>query len=337
MRISKWKLLLRIWCLFVLATTVSQVTQHAARAAERMPLVPGSGQKVAQVGDDFEDPKWEYYYNLPKSSENLDEQQRLYGGGSKNNRFYEGILRGQPDMIKRVPTPPGGLEGSEGSLLLRSLYTGVPGMPSYQLQQDDFIVNIDNQLGGAIPVQQNPNFVVRVFFPPIAKWERRSGAHFAVRAAVDTIGWITDERARKNKYKKEWGREVYYPGMFIELECKENNGLKYDTAYIRIRADGNGQDFRGPQITTTGWWTFGMSFTPEGRVHYYAKPGIEDFTEKDLITSQYPYGYTCLRFKTFFFNTCNGDDGRNWSTPVIIDDPTMYFAPHEGMAVRRSR
>ena len=211
---------------------------------------------MAQVGDDFEDPQWEYYPNLPKSSENIDKDQRIPGGVAKNGRFYEGIMRGQPDIIKRVPTPPGGIEGSEGSLLLRSLFTGIPGHPSYQVQQDDFIVDIDNRLGGAIPVGQSPNFVTRVFFPPISKWERRSGPHFAVRSAVDTIGWITDEKARKNKYKKEWGREVYYPGMFIELECQGDNGLKYDTAYIRIRADSNGSDFRGPQITTTGWWTF---------------------------------------------------------------------------------
>ncbi len=39
----------------------------------------------------------------------------------------EGMKRGQPDLIKRVPTPPGGLPGSQGSLLLRSLSTGIPG------------------------------------------------------------------------------------------------------------------------------------------------------------------------------------------------------------------
>jgi hypothetical protein len=86
-----------------------------------------------------------------------------------------------------------------------------------------------------------------------------------------------------------------------------------------------GGDFRGPQITTTGWWTLGMSVTPDGMVHYYAKPGIEDLNEKDYITSQYPYGYRCQQFSTFFFNVCNGDDGRTSSTDWIIDDPTVYY------------
>ena len=31
-----------------------------------------------------------------------------------------------------------------------------------------------------------------------------------------------------------------------------------------------GQDFAGPHITTPGWWTLGMSFSPDGQVHYYA-------------------------------------------------------------------
>ena len=46
-----------------------------------------------------------------------------------------------------------------------------------------------------------------------------------------------------------------------------------------------------------------MSYTPDGQVHYFAKPGIEDLTEKDRIASQFPYGYRChfAAFKTFFF------------------------------------
>jgi hypothetical protein len=93
-----------------------------------------------------------------------------------------------------------------------------------------------------------------------------------------------------------------------------------------VRGDSSGGDFKGPQITTTGWWTMGMSVTPDGMVHYYAKPGIENLTEKDYISSQYPYSFRCERFKTFFFDVCNGDDGKTWSTAWIVDDPTVYVA-----------
>ncbi|MFM8253585.1 MAG: hypothetical protein ACKOBW_18520 [Planctomycetota bacterium] len=299
-------------CLMLLSTLTA--AQWAA-AADR--LVPGQGQKVADVGDDFEEEDWEYYPNLPKSSENIDKNQRLPGGVAKNGRWFEGVMRGTPEVVKRVKTPEGGLPGSTGSLLLQSLYTGRPGYPSFRMQQDDFICDISERLGGYIPIGRQPSFVVRVFLPPVAQWERRSGAHFAVRAAVDTMTW----KHEKGRY---WGPELYYPGMFVEFEPKGTNGLEYDTAYLRIRASENGGDYKGPQITQTGWWTMGMSFPADGRIQFYAKPGIEDLTEKDMIASHYSYGFRCERFKTFFFNVCNSDDGRTWSTPFIIDDATLY-------------
>ncbi|MEC9189253.1 MAG: hypothetical protein VX520_08585, partial [Planctomycetota bacterium] len=80
-------------------------------------------------------------------------------------------------------------------------------------------------------------------------------------------------------------------------------------------------------IPTTGWWTFGISVTPNGQVHYFAKPGVEDLTVEDHIATEFPYSFRAERFKTFFFNVCNGDNGRTWSTPWIIDDPTLYYLP----------
>ena len=68
-------------------------------------LVPGTGQKITQVGDDFEDPQWSYIFNLPKSSDENDKQQRLPSGLSRNGRWFEGVMRGQPDVIQRVATP----------------------------------------------------------------------------------------------------------------------------------------------------------------------------------------------------------------------------------------
>lgn len=314
MRISTLSLFARI-CHFVV---ISAVICSGARAETKHVLVPGTGQKVVQVGDDFEGKDWEYLPAGPKSSENIDEQQRIPAGASKNGRFYEGIMRGQPDIVKRVKTPEGGLPGSEGALLLRSMWTGIPGRPSYHMQQDDFIMDVENRLGGSIPVSQQPSFVTRVFLPPVSQWERRSGAHFAVRAAVDTMTW----QHEKGRY---WGREIYYPGLFIEFNRKEDTGLKYDTSYIRIRAADNGGDYKGPEIKQTGWWTFGMSFPADGRIQFFAKAGIEDLTKDDLIASHYSYGFTCQRFKTLFYNVCSADDGRTWSTSFIVDDPTLYY------------
>src|SRR6202007_1823635 len=146
---------------------------------------------------------------------------------------------------------------------------------SFSQQQDDFICNVMDLLGGAIPVNQTPSFVVRMFLPPVEKWENPSGCHFAVRAALDTSIYKASSGGRFPE------QELYYPGMFIEFEAKEDTGLTYDTAYLRVRSDNSGYDYKIKDITTTGWWTMGMSFTPDGAVHYYAKPGVKDLTKDD--------------------------------------------------------
>ena len=148
-----------------------------------------------------------------------------------------------------------------------------------------------------------------------ADWEQRSGPTFGFRIACDTIAWKKEER--------EMGQEIYWPGMFILLQ----KGRENDYAYINIRGARNGGDYKAKQIETTGWWTMGISVSPDGMVHYYAKPGIEDLTEEDRIGSQYPYGYKAHHFRAFFFNVCNFDNGRNWSTPWVVDDCKFYISP----------
>ena len=82
-----------------------------ARAGE--PIVPGTGEFLKDCCDDFEDPKWSYKLNLPKSSHEQDEQQRSPGGVSNNGLWHEGGKRGTPDVVKRVATPPGGTPPSK--------------------------------------------------------------------------------------------------------------------------------------------------------------------------------------------------------------------------------
>ena len=96
-----------------------------------------------------------------------------------------------------------------------------------------------------------------------------------------------------------------------------------DSAFLTVRAGPSGRDIPGAKITTPGWWTFGMSFSPDGQVHYFHHAGIAPLTTADHVTSQYPYGSRCQRFDTMFFNVVSGDNGA-WSTPWIIDDPSIY-------------
>ena len=289
----------------------------APNGALAQPVVPGTGQRVTKVGDDFEDPKWAYQFNLPKSSDENDKQQRLPAGAAKNGRWYEGVMRGQPDVIERVPTPEGGIPGSTSSLLMRSQQTGVPGSFSGKNQQDDLIVDVNSRLGGPIPVSLSPNVVVRVYLPPWDQWEQRLGASFGFRAACQAY------KAGKGGLFRKSGPnlETYWPGMFIQFN--KSDARTSPSATLVLRAGPSGHDFAGPRISSPGWWTLGMSFTPDGQVHYYAHPGVEDLTAQDHISSQNPYGFRCERMDAFFFNIVSGDNG-NWSTPWIIDDPALY-------------
>ncbi len=283
------------------------------------PVVPGTGTKIAKVGDDFEDVNWQFDHRHPKSSQELDEQPRLPPGEAKNLRWYEGIKRGHPDVVRRVATPDGGLSGSQGALLLQSLRTGIPGRITNRMQQDDFIADVNYRLGGAIPVSHCPSVVVRVFMPPVAEWENRTGPHFAFRLAADTY--------------QGGDTETIWPGMFIVFESQSTrSGQAQDYAYFRLRANRQGEDYRSQPITKTGWWTLGLSLTPDGRIHYYASPGVDPLTSADYLGSDTPYGTRCQSFKTFFFNVCNLDDGRSWSTRWIIDDPSVYYIPVETAA-----
>jgi hypothetical protein len=303
-------------CLISLAVTLPGV-----RPAYGVVPVPGTGRLITQVGDDFEDGNWRFLPNGPKSTRDIDGRDHKPQAGAANRRWYEGIKRGHPDLIQRVATPAGGLIGSKASLLLRSLHTGIPGRPSFTMQQDDFIADVRYRLGTAIHVTRSPNVIVRVFLPPVNTWENRSGPQFGFRAALETT--LARPRPRVDLASTQQKREIYWPGMFIDFQS-ETDGHGDDYAYLRLRCDQNGNDFRANQITATGWWTFGISVTPDGMVHYYARPGVEPLTARDRITSHYPYGYRAEWFKTFFFNVCNGDDGRSWSTAWVIDDPMVY-------------
>lgn len=59
-------------------------------------------------------------------------------------------------------------------------------------------------------------------------------------------------------------------------------------------------------------------------VRYFASPGVDNLAKDDYLGSHYPPGLRAEGFKTFFFNVCNGDDGRNWSTAWTSDDPSVF-------------
>ena len=297
--------------------------QYAGRFSSQLP-VPGTGKKIDYVGDQFEEAEWGFVHNMPKSSKELNE--RSYGpmSYSTNRRWSEGPERGQPDLLKVVPAPAGGLPGSSQALQISTLRSGIPGVNSFDVQQDDLILNVASRIGSTIQSSELPSCVVRVYLPSADAWENRTGPHFGIRLGVRT----TAEKPREGLFAigTEMKNEPYWPGIWINFQSETSRGVEKDSAYLTIRSNSRGGDFRSKEIPVEqfGWWTFGMSISGNGQVHYFAKPGIENLTMDDHITSQYPYGYRAERLNAFFFNICNRNDGRTWSTPFVIDDPEVF-------------
>jgi hypothetical protein len=294
-----------------LAAAVALATSQVAVVQAQ--LVPGTGELVTEIGDDFEDPEWNYIPNNPKGSKDYDGQRRNPQGFSENRRWFEGPDRGQPDVVKRIETPADGIEGSEGALLISSRYTGTPNRGGRERAQDDLFMHVGKPFGGAIPVSHAPSTVVRVHVPSFEEWEQRFGSSFGFRATV---------RGTKSSTGKK--TEPYWPGMFFQFNPRGKGGKPQ--VYLVIRARESGQDYMKVPVKGPGWWTLGMSFTPDGRIHYYAHAGVEDLTEKDHLASHHPYNFRCTQFKMVFFDVFNENDGQNWSTGWVIDDPAVYIA-----------
>jgi hypothetical protein len=285
-------------------------------------VVPGTG--TLYNTDDFEDSSWSFVFNLPKSSKEEDEQIRYPLGGSMNGLWVESPKRGIPDQVEWIATPPGGIEGSTGALLLRSRDTGIPGRPMSKQCQDDFILKAK-----PLSIGYTPSFVVRVYLPEWDQWEQRNGVSFGIRAGMQG----PQEKLEPTRgFKRLFGSsmetvtttEPYYPGFFIQFNPKSASNPA-PTATLIIRANEQGQDMSARTITSPGWWTFGMSVTSDGRCHYYAHAGVADLTAADFLLSTLPYGIPGNYFNTIFFNVCSADNGQTWSTPWVIDDPKVYY------------
>lgn len=287
-------------------------------------VVPGTGTLLNT--DDFEDENWAFEFAFPKSSKEEDEEIRYPLGRANNGKWFESPKRGTPDVVRRVETPAGGLAGSTGALYLRSRDTGIPGRPGMKQAQDDFILQ-----ARPLSVDYTPSAVVRVYLPPWEQWEQRTGVSFGMRCGLQ--GPQETEKPARLLKRILRGKETetvteiepFYPGFFIQYNCARDPQYSVDHAVFIIRSGNDGRDIVGPKILRTGWWTLGMSITPDSRVHYYASPGVDDLTSRDHIVSTTPHGIPAVYFNTIFFNICSADNGRSWSTPWIIDDPKVFY------------
>jgi len=319
----------------LLAIAVAAPAANVFRLATA--VVPGTGLKITEMGDDFEDSTWKWHPNGPKSSRNLDRRERLPGGVSENELWYESTYRGRPDLVRQVGTPLGGAVGSKASMLIRTLHSGVPGRRTRTSQQDDLIFGGGSRFGTYIDVKHRPNFRVHVYLPPWKYWDKITDSSLGIRCDVEGRPW-------KTLTKKLFTRRIstqtktYWPGFFIQFNSPDDPryGFTEPSALIIMRADERGEDVVGPEIKQPGWWTFGMSFTPDGRVHYYASPGVDPLKSKDRIGSFFPYSCRARKFNSFFFNIVSRNDAKHWSTPWVIDNPYVFVATRSSLARKNS-
>jgi hypothetical protein len=163
--------------------------------------------------------------------------------------------------------------------------------------------------------------VTHVYVPKWPKWERREGNSFCFRAACDAYttkvvshGWFGSSSATV--------LDEYWPGLMFYFHPGDGDKTK-DYCTLRVRAAQNGGDYNAVDIKEPGWWTLGMSFTPDGQVHYFAHAGVAPLSVQDHIATENPYGMRCEHLKCFFYDVLNGDNG-NWSTPWVVDDSYVY-------------
>lgn len=306
------------------AISLALVCGLGPAAATLAQVVPGTGTPVTGGGDDFENPDWSYDPKLPKNSNDLDERSRPPEGRSPDGKWYEGNGRGTPDVVRRVPTPPDGLEGSTGSLLIQSKFTGVPGRPTGKAEQDDLYMGLSDKPGSFISASRTPNFTVRVWLPPFEEWSPQSGSTFAVRATLRGPKPGTGES------------KPYWPGLFFEYHPGKQNRDGKDFAMLVLRGNEMGQDYFVRKITEAGcWWTLGMSFTPDGRVHFYAREGVDPLTSADHLASHWCYGFRCQTMFDVFFDVWNRVDGQSVSTAWIIDDPQVFVSSDRTQVTRQ--
>ena len=281
--------------LLAVSVSVPESAQSASRIQLSKPLIPGTGLKIEEMGDDFEDANWKWYTN--------------------------------------GPTPLGGPGGRKGSVLIRSLYRCVPGRFTRSCLQDDLIFGGGSRFGTFIDVKHQPSFLVHVYLPPWKYWDNITDSSLGIRCDVEGRPW-KDLTRQLFTTRISDRTQTYWPGFFIQFNSPDDKRYNFTkpAALIIMRADERGEDVVGPEIKQPGWWTFGMSFTPDGRVHYYASPGVDPLTARDRIGSFFPYSNRTRKFNSFFFNVISRNDGKHWSTPWVIDSPYVHVARRSGIA-----
>ncbi len=93
---------------------------------------------------------------------------------------------------------------------------------------------------------------------------------------------------RGSKPDKKNETEPYWPGIFVNYKRQAERRKNEAPATWVIRASNPGGDYVVRPIKETGWYTLGMSFSPDGMIHYYIRQGNRRSHIADRVASQHP-------------------------------------------------
>ncbi|GIS58421.1 MAG: hypothetical protein CM1200mP2_06460 [Planctomycetaceae bacterium] len=150
-------------------------------------------------------------------------------------------------------TPLGGVIGSKGSLLIRTLHSGVPGRRTRTSQQDDLIFGGGSRFGTFIDVKHRPNFQVHVYLPPWKYWDKITDTSLGIRCDIEGRPWKTlTKKLFTNRISSQ--TKTYWPGFFIQFNSPDDPryGFSEPSALIIMRADERGEDVVGPKSSGPG-------------------------------------------------------------------------------------
>jgi hypothetical protein len=170
------------------------------------------------------------------------------------NPIWQPGLRGMPEF----------LSAQNGLLSIRSIDNGDDPYPS----AEDMITTYSDQMGRSLMASERPSAITWIWLPPFAEWP----------TGVNASGFREWLGFRVTAYDADLDMNsgLFFPGLYV---ATDDNG----PCLIARVGDGYAPDVTVARVTTSGWWTLGISWNDQGRTEYYGAPGRVTLTSANLL------------------------------------------------------
>jgi hypothetical protein len=123
-------------------------------------------------------------------------------------------------------------------------------------------------MGRSLMASENPSAMTWIWLPPFAEWP----------TGVNASGFREWLGFRVTAYDADLDMNsgLFFPGLYV---ATDDNG----PCLIARVGDGYAPDVTVARVTTSGWWTLGISWNDQGRTEYYAAPGRVALTSANLL------------------------------------------------------